>query len=139
MSPGHGNSAWAATIRGEILGGKTTSAPAAHAIAAELPDIQKRSVAAGTQKFPDVAHSLTKADIVAKLMFNASNIDVADRPAYFQLVSLNVASLLARLNLETAVGRACWCVWAGVWREATTRQAHACKAERQSQAPAQAC
>ena len=42
-------------------------------------------------------------------------------------------------NLETVVGRACWCVWAGVWREATTRQAHACKAERQSQAPAQAC
>jgi len=107
MSPGHGNSAWAATIRGEILGGgETTSAPAAHAIAAELPDIQKRSVAAGTQKFPDVAHSLTKADIVAKLMLNASNIDVADRPAYFQLVSLNIASLLARLNLETAVGRA---------------------------------
>ena len=82
MSPGHGNSAWAATIRGEVLGGKTTSAPAAHAIAAELPDI------------------------VAKLMFNASGIDVADRPAYFQLVSLNVASLLARLNIETAVGRA---------------------------------
>ena len=76
MSPGHGNSAWAATIRGEILGGKTTSAPAAHAITAELPDIQKRSVAAGTQKFPDVAHSLTKADIVAKLMFNASGIDI---------------------------------------------------------------
>ena len=41
--------------------------------------------------------------------------------------------------LETAVGRACWCVWAGVWREATTRQAHACKAERQSQAHVQAC
>ena len=38
-------------------------------------------------------------------------------------------------NLETAAGRARWCVWAGDWREATTRQANACKAERQSQAP----
>ena len=36
--------------------------------------------------------------------------------------------------LETAVGRARWCVWAGGWREATTPQADACKAERQSQA-----
>lgn len=43
------------------------------------------------------------------------------------------------MNLETAVGRACWCVWAGVWREATTLQARACKAERQSRASAQAC
>ncbi|MBL8434457.1 MAG: hypothetical protein JNL99_05930 [Zoogloea sp.] len=68
-------------------------------VAAELPDIQKRSVAAGTQKFPDVAYSLTKADIVAKLMFNASGIDVADRPAYFQLIGLNIASLLARLKV----------------------------------------
>jgi len=41
--------------------------------------------------------------------------------------------------LETAVGRARWCVWAGGWREATTRQADACKAERQDQTPDRAC
>ena len=48
-------------------------------------------------------------------------------------------ALAGTMILETAVGRACWRVWAGVWREATTPQAHACKAERQSQPPTQAC
>lgn len=67
-------------------------------VAAELPDIQKRSVAAGAQKFPDVAHTLTKADVAAKFMFNASTINVADRPAYFELVRLNIANLLERLK-----------------------------------------
>jgi hypothetical protein len=43
------------------------------------------------------------------------------------------------LNLETAVGRARWWVRAGGWREATTRQAHACEEERQSQLPVRAC
>jgi len=43
------------------------------------------------------------------------------------------------LNLETSVGRARWCVRAGGWREGTTRQAHACKEERQSQTPARTC
>jgi len=52
---------------------------------------------------------------------------------------VSLARAMQAFNLETVVGRACWCVWAGVWREATTRQAHACKAERQRQAPAQTC
>ena len=39
--------------------------------------------------------------------------------------------------LETSVGRARWCVWASVWREATRRQAGACNEERQRQAHAQ--
>ena len=43
------------------------------------------------------------------------------------------------INLETVVGRSRWCVWAGGWREATTRQAHACKAERQNQTPDRTC
>ena len=72
-----------------------------------LPRVKLSHAPAGPNAFKRMnGKTLTKADIVAKLMFNASNIDVADRPAYFQLVSLNVASLLARLNLETAVGRA---------------------------------
>jgi hypothetical protein len=41
--------------------------------------------------------------------------------------------------LETSVGRARWCVQTGVWREATTPQAHACREERQSQAPGWTC
>jgi hypothetical protein len=36
--------------------------------------------------------------------------------------------------LETTVGRARWCVWASVCREATTPQAGACKEARQWQA-----
>ena len=43
-----------------------------------------------------------------------------------------------KINLETAVGRAHWCVWAGGWREATT-PANACKAERQSQTLDRTC
>ncbi|MDQ1314707.1 MAG: hypothetical protein QG662_816 [Pseudomonadota bacterium] len=45
----------------------------------------------------------------------------------------------ADFNLETAVGRVRWCVWARVCREATTPQAEACKEERQRQARDQAC
>jgi hypothetical protein len=60
-----------------------------------------------------------------------------EREGHVNLLCFHVD--VVAFNLETVVGRACWCVWAGVWREATTRQAHACKAERQSQAPAQAC
>jgi hypothetical protein len=40
-------------------------------------------------------------------------------------------------NLETAVGRARWCVWAGVCREATRQQAGACNEARQRQARGQ--
>ena len=46
---------------------------------------------------------------------------------------------MGSIILETAVGRARWWVRAGGWREATTRQAHACKEERQSQAPVRTC
>ena len=38
------------------------------------------------------------------------------------------------MTLETSVGRARWCVWAGDCREATRRQAGACNEERQRQA-----
>jgi hypothetical protein len=41
--------------------------------------------------------------------------------------------------LETAVGRARWCVWACVCREATTRPTGVGKEERQRQARDQAC
>ena len=41
--------------------------------------------------------------------------------------------------LETAVGRARWCVWACGCREATRRQAGACNEERQRQARDQTC
>jgi hypothetical protein len=43
------------------------------------------------------------------------------------------------LNLETAVGRARWCVWARVCREARRQQAHACNDERQRQARGRTC
>ena len=41
--------------------------------------------------------------------------------------------------LETAVGRARWCVWARVCREATTRPTGVGKEERQRQARDQTC
>ena len=41
--------------------------------------------------------------------------------------------------LETLVGRARWCVWAGAGREATRRQAAACNKARQWQAHARTC
>jgi hypothetical protein len=43
-------------------------------------------------------------------------------------------SLTHTFILETAVGRARWCVWACVCREATRRQAGACNEARQRQA-----
>src|SRR5574343_373055 len=48
-------------------------------------------------------------------------------------------ALILAIILETAVGRASRHARVGAWREATTRQAHACKEERQSQVPARAC
>jgi len=44
-----------------------------------------------------------------------------------------------RFNLKTAVGRARWCVWARVCREATTRPTGVGKEERQRQTRDQAC
>jgi hypothetical protein len=46
---------------------------------------------------------------------------------------------IARLNLETAVGRARWCVGSGGCREATTLRAGARKEARQRQAREPAC
>lgn len=72
------------------------------ALVAELPDIQRQSLAAGTRPFPDVPHTLTKTDFVNKFLYNASTLDPADRPAYFQLLSLNLAASLARMKAARA-------------------------------------
>ncbi|OZA31259.1 MAG: hypothetical protein B7X93_00010 [Hydrogenophilales bacterium 17-61-9] len=46
---------------------------------------------------------------------------------------------MSQIILETADGRARWCVWARVCREATTRPTGVGKEERQRQARDQTC
>jgi hypothetical protein len=55
------------------------------------------------------------------------------------VIRRQVRVTFGHFNLEIAVGRARWCVWACVCREARRRQAGACNDERQRQARDRAC
>lgn len=70
----------------------------------ELPEIEKQSVASGAKKFPDIKSVVSKQDYAQKFLHNASGLAEIDRPAYFQLLRLNLAKTASNFtNLLSVV------------------------------------